>query len=527
MKLGSVLRASAVAMTAALALTACGDGGTASSVEGGAVGASVEDADRDAHLRVGHTVAAVPLHPHRMTSSAASFPYMTPVYDRLVQLVPNEGSLELEPMLATEWEFSEDGTEFDVVLREGVTFSDGAPVDADAVKASIDGAMAEGSTVASYFTMLDSVEVVDPTHVKFIVNRPAADLPYVLAGVEASIVSPEALENPDLDVNPVGSGPYVATSVNVGDSVTYERRDGYWDEDAQLAQTITLRGITDDNAMLNALQSGQIDLAFANASMYDRISQLGPGFSDYQYPPSQVYTALINVDRPALDDKLVRQALNYAIDRDGINQSLLNGLCEPTDQLLTEGVDGHLSEPSQPYTYDPEKARELLAEAGAENAEIEGIVTAGLSPQTEIAAALQAQFAEVGITMNQLPMDRVESVGVYGSGGSDALTNIRVYAPTPAQTLNNNYGNDRVFPGTLPDGFRDAIASALDPNASQEEQTAAIEEANGIANEEAFDVYVCGIGGSYAFTDRVIGVDNMGAAHYLGIMDLRYVGLAS
>src|SRR5690606_33860092 len=125
---------------------------------------------------------------------------------------------------------------------------------------------------------------VDPTHVKVVANRPAADIPYVLAGVEGSLISPQALDNPDLDINPVGSGPYVATSVKVGDSATYERREGYWDPAAQLSKTITIQGITDDNARLNALRSGQIDMMLAKVSQYNQASKLGSGFGYFAYP---------------------------------------------------------------------------------------------------------------------------------------------------------------------------------------------------------------------------------------------------
>ncbi len=484
-------------------------------------------ADPNGHLRVGHTVPATALNPHKMTSSAAAYPYLTPVYDRLTQMTDNDGVLELSPMVATDWEFSEDGTEVVFTLRDGVTFSDGAILDAAAVKATLDHAKnTPGSTVASYFSMIENVEVIDPTHVKVVANRPAADLPYVLAGVEASLISPDALDSPDLDVNPVGSGPYTATEVKVGDSATYERREGYWDPEAQLAKTITVQGLTDDNARLNALRSGQIDLMTSKLGQYPQASKLGSGFGFYSFPAAQLYTMAMNIDRPELTDPRVRQALNFAVDRDGINASLLNGQCEPVGQPLTERADGHLAEPPVDYTLNPDRARELLADAGVQDLSVTALLGAGLSPQDEIASALQAQFADIGVTLDVKPMDLVEMTGQYAAGAEPAIVNVRGGYPSSAQFLANNYGNPRLFPGTLPADFAESLAPAFDPTLPDSERTAALERASTVVVEDAFDVLICAVPTQVAFSDKVIGASDMGVSHYLGVLDLRYVGIA-
>lgn len=526
MKTSSVLRTGAVAAAICLTLAGCGGGTTAPSSNNSNAGASAADADPDGHLRVGHTVPAPALNPHKVTSSAAAYPYLTPVYDRLTQMVDNDGQLELAPMVATEWEFSEDGREVVFTLREGITFSDGAQLDADAVAKVLDHAMnTPGSTVASYFSMIENVEVVDPTHVKIVANRPAADLPYVLAGVEASLISPLALDNPDLDVNPVGSGPYIATEVKVGDSATYERREGYWDPEAQLAKTITLRGLTDDNARLNALRSGQIDLMVSKLGQHPQSSNLGSGFGFYSFPAAQLYTMAMNIDRPEIADPRVRQALNFAVDRDGINATLLNGQCEPTGQPLTEGVDGHLAEPPVDYTYDPDRARELLADAGVQDLTVTALVGAGLSPQDEIASAMQAQFAEVGVTLDVKPMDLVEMTGQFATGAEPAIINVRAGYPSSAQFLTNNYTNPRTFPGTLPPEFAESLEPAFDPTLPDSDRTAALEDTTAVVVENAFDVVLCAVPTQLAFSDKVIGASDMGVSHYLGVIDLRYVGI--
>lgn len=527
MKTSSVLKAGAVATAFCLTLAGCGGGTTTQPADNSNTGASAADADPNGHLRVGHTVPAPALNPHKVSSSAAAYPYLTPVYDRLTQMIDNDGQLELAPMVATEWEFSDDGREVVFTLRDGITFSDGVQLDADAVKKVLDHAMnTPGSTVASYFSMIEAVEVVDPTHVKIIANRPAADLPYVLAGVEASLISPQALDNPDLDVRPVGSGPYVVTEVKVGDSATYERREGYWDPEAQLAKTITLRGLTDDNARLNALRSGQIDLMVSKLGQHPQSSNLGSGFGFYSFPAAQLYAMPMNIDRPELADPRVRQALNFAVDRDGINATLLNGQCEPVGQPLTERADGHLSEPPVDYTYDPDRARELLAEAGAQDMSVTALIGAGLSPQDEIASALQAQFAEVGVTLNVKPTDLVEMTGQFAAGAEPAIINVRAGYPSSAQFLMNNYMNPRTFPGTVPPEFVESLEPAFDPALSDSERTTALEDTTAVVVEDAFDVLLCAVPTQLAFSDKVIGASDMGVSHYLGVIDLRYVGIA-
>jgi peptide/nickel transport system substrate-binding protein len=511
----------------AMALTACGGGGNATNAGGGSSGPSASQANSDAQLKVGFTVPTPALNPHKVVSAPAAFPYLTPIYDRLTQMKDVDGTLTLAPMVATEWAFAPDGKSATFTLRDGVTFSDGAVLDAAAVKATLDHAKnAPGSTVANYFSMIDSVNVIDPKHVEIKVNRQAADLPYVLSGVEASLISPAALDNPDLDVKPVGSGPYVATEIKIGDSASYARRDGYWEPEAQLAKTINIKGFPDGNARLNALRSGQVDIINFSVGQYAQATNLGNGFGHFAYPPSQVYSLYMNIDKPNLNNQKVRQALNFAVDREGINKSLLNGQCTPTSQPLTGPMDGFLKNPPVNYTYDKDKARSLLAEAGVTNLTIDASVGAGLSPQTDLAAALAAQFGEVGVTLNVQPSDVIEAITRYAQKGQDSMVQVRVSDPSSAQSLARNYVNPRQFPGTTPPELVSALAPAYDPSTSAKDVTVALEKASSVVNEQALDVFICAVGTQFAYSDKVIGANSMGVSHYAGYPDLRYVGLS-
>ncbi|ROO87453.1 peptide/nickel transport system substrate-binding protein [Actinocorallia herbida] len=509
-------RFGAVAVALSLLVSACGGGGTAAPRTG--------EVDRSAELRVGINVPALPIDPHKGGSDVAQFTYASLVYDRLTKIDPG---LELEPMLATSWTFAEDGLSIDFRLREGVTFSDGAALDAAAVKASLDRAAFDPeSTVAHRFVSMESVEVTGPLAVRIHTKRKAAELPYLLAGTAASIVSPKALGNADLDVRPVGSGPYELTELKLGELAVFQRRDGYWNPEDGRAKTLRLLAMTDDNARLNALRSGQIDLAFDHVGMAAKADALGEGFKTFAYPPGSSFALFLNGSKPPLDDVKVRQALNYAIDREAINKSLLGGYCKTNVQPLPEGVPGHLATPPVDYAYDPAKAKALLAEAGhADGFSIDLLFGSGLSPESSIATALQAQLAEVGVKVTIDPQDISQIAALYTKNGYDSYLQYRLANATPIVTLSSNYLSPRLYPGKVPAEFAESLEAASDPNATEADVTASLEKASAVANSEAFDLYLCQPPTMMMFSDAVVGADEMGASYYTGTFDLRKVGL--
>ncbi|HLM05277.1 MAG TPA: ABC transporter substrate-binding protein [Blastococcus sp.] len=435
--------------------------------------------------------------------------------------------LELELMLATDWEFSEDGRSVTFTLRDDVTFSDGAVLDAAAVKASLDRALTlPESTVRAFLTMIESVEVVDAQHVRVNSNRPAMDLPYVLASTEGSIISPNALGNPDRDVAPVGSGPYLAEDVRLGSSITFVRRDGYWDPEAAPSARIEMVSVPDDNTRTSALRAGEYDLSVGKLGQLDQLQQL----SDYTttlHPAAPIYTIGLNTARPNIDNVLVRQALNYAIDRDAINSALTADSCDPIGQPLTESYDGHLTDPPVEYDYDVEKAKELLAEAGVPDGFAMTIVHGqGIDPEGQIAEAVQGMLAKVGIDVTVLPVDGTQLYANWAAGQYDGFITPKPTKPTGAMTLSQYYLSKARYPGPPPEGFAEALQPAYDPALTEEERVQAVEDASSIAVEQAMDVYICAVPTIITYADDVVGAESMGASFFQGIADLRNVGIA-
>lgn len=492
---------------------------------GGGTSGTPAAPDRSATLRVALNYAPTTVDPHKAPSAIASHAYVSLLYDRLTQMGPD---LQLRPMLATGWTFGDGGRSVTFTLREGVTFSDGGRLDAAAVRGSLERALTvEGSTVKGTLSMISGVEVVDPLRLTVRTNRVAGDLPYVLSGIEGSVISPNALNNPDLDVHPVGSGPYTLGRLALNDSIVLDRREGYWDPEAQQAAHIDIRGVPNDSTRMNGVRSGQFDMMMTTPGQYNQVTQIGKSFVTHRYPAATTYSVFLNTARSNLDQAKVRQALNFAIDRDAIGKSLLDGQCSPSAQPLAPVYPGHLDPPPVPYTHDPQRARQLLTEAGASNGlSLEILVPAGITLYEQLASAIQAQFAEVGIATKLSAQPGTQIFGSWTGGGYDGFVNARTTRPTGEMTLQASYLTPSRYPGPTPVGFAEAVTRAFDPALDQNGRDGAVREAATIGSEYALDVFVCAAPAIWTYNQRVRGADTMGLSYFSAFGDMRYVGVA-
>ncbi|MEE2059221.1 ABC transporter substrate-binding protein [Rhodococcus artemisiae] len=468
------------------------------------------------------------LDPHQSGNYTVDYPFLSPVYDRLTQVVSGP---EVVPMLAEQWTFAEDGRSVDFRLRTDAAFHSGNPVDADAVVGSLERARdPQQSRVAGRFEMVASVDAVDERTVRITTNRPALDLLSVLATTESAIIDVEAIANGlDISRESAGSGPYEFDQVRPGDRITYVRHEGYWDPDAQKPARLELIGLPDDNSRLNAFRSGQVDAIKVDPDQYDEMQSVitQPGFELHEYPIVQSYVLYLDIGTPGLEDPRVRQALNYAIDRESINSALLNGRCPPLTQPLPAGVDGHNDDAAGLYTYDPDRARQLLKEAGApDNLQVRIIHVASASPQQEMATAIQAQLHDVGFDAQLVPIPAVDAQATFRTGDY-GLLNIFLSAPTPGQTLLTNYLADFRFPTPPSSEFTDIVMQSLDPSLPDGERTELYESASGMAAEQAYSVFLCGSPTMIAYTSDTVGMDSLGHADFTSVFDVRYAGVTS
>lgn len=306
------------------------------------------------------------------------------ITEQLVFFEP--GTTDLAPGLATAWSTNEDGSVWVLELREGVEFHDGTPFDADAVKFNFDrwndpehpqAFRDEGKTYVPWTwtfggpsgqgSILDEVVVLDEHTVEFRMSQPTPFLPSLLAAVAFQIDSPDAVREAGADygtpgIGSVGTGPFEFVEWREGEHVRLARNDEYWGGPAQL-DGVVFRSITEPIARLAEIQAGTIDLAVMLSSDDLEAVENDPNLRAVTAEAElNVGYVSIHQDNEPLGDVRVRRAIAHAIDREAIVEAFYHGLGVVAQDHLPPTVFGHGQ--AWPYDYDPERARELLAEAG-------------------------------------------------------------------------------------------------------------------------------------------------------------------
>ncbi|KQQ08491.1 hypothetical protein ASF46_14425 [Rathayibacter sp. Leaf296] len=319
---------------------------------------------------------------------------------------------EPAPGLATDWGYVDGsgGTQFRLNLRDDAEFADGTPVTAEAVAASITWfvANATGPTSGSFTGW--TVEATGDLEVTITTPAPTpivADLlnPYNLGG---NIISPEGLKNADTLANATyGAGPYVYDSADsvTGDHYTYVPNENYYDQSRIRFDKIVIRVIANMSSALSAVRSGQVDAIQGDTTVVESAESAG---LDVVGAPNGFYGFFIwdwaGLKSPALADQRVRQALNYAIDRESIASAVFGDLGTATSQPTTPGWDGYDDSLTDAYPYDPDKAEALLAEAGYADGFSFDLPYASYDPNgSKLIQAAVEQLKQVGVTVNLTP----------------------------------------------------------------------------------------------------------------------------
>ncbi|WP_425449977.1 ABC transporter substrate-binding protein [Virgifigura deserti] len=359
-------------------------------------------------LVVGQIAEPKSLDPATVTA-VNDFRILVNVYDGLTRYA--DGTLKVVPGLAESWEISDDGTVYTFKLREDVTFHDGTPFNAEAVKFNFDRMLKEDHPhhdtgpfpLAFFFSAIEETEVVDEYTVALHLGEPYAPLLSNLAYPTGLMVSPAAVEEygKDFGRNPVGTGPFKFALWESNRQVALERNEDYWDGAPPL-RGVVFRPITDANARVSEMLSGGIDLmvevppdniaTFAQSDEFVIHEQAGP----------HLWFLILNMKEAPFDDKRVRQAVNYAIDKRALVENVLQGTATVATGPIPAAFAWAYNESLEPYPYDPEKARALIAEAGAEGADLTFYVTeggSGMLAPIAMGTAIQADLAEVGLNV--------------------------------------------------------------------------------------------------------------------------------
>jgi len=319
-------------------------------------------------------------------------------------------STEIVPGLAESWEASPNGLAWTFKLRKGVRFHDGTPLDAAAVKFTYDRVIdpshphhksGKWSFIVGYLSSVKSIDVLDPLTVRLNLKYPTSSLGALLALPNCGIVSPAAFTKAPADFNfrPVGSGRYRFDTWERGSRLVLARNEDYAGARG-LPKTLVYRGIPEANARVTELLTGGVDLILPIPPDFVERLQKAPGVTVHKKLGLTAWYVGLNVEKKPFTDKRVRQALNYAVDKEAIVRDILKGTGVVSTGPLLPGTWAH--EPNvKKYPRDPAMAKRLLAEAGYPGGfEIDFWVPesgSGMQAPVEMATVIQANLAAAGV----------------------------------------------------------------------------------------------------------------------------------
>jgi ABC-type transport system substrate-binding protein len=339
------------------------------------------------------------------------------LYTRLVRYT-GENDNEIIPALAESWSWSKDGKSITFKLRQGLTFSDGSPLSADDVvftftrlldpktKAPYQGAFKVIQGAQNFIdgkeTKVDGIQAVDPQTIRFDLEKP---VPYFLDQIAlpcAGIVSQKAVAKygDKFGENPVGAGPFVMEHWTRGQELVLVKNPHYYLKGLPKLDSVVIKLGISDNLQMMMFQKGELDMVGPiSAPDYLKV-QDDPKLKAcyYSTPGPKLYYLGMNVEIPPFDNKLVRQAFNFGVDKDKLVQ-LENGRAQVMGGAIPPWVSGYDAKLS-PYPYDPKKAKELLAQAGFPNGFEVDMLVPEYRDIPQIAASVQIDLAKIGVKLN-------------------------------------------------------------------------------------------------------------------------------
>ncbi len=456
-------------------------------------------------LRVGSVADVLNFDPFAL--NFAHFPTIMAMYDALIRY---DDDLNALPSLATDWEIADDNTSVTVTLREGVTFHDGGPVDADAVVTTYLRAMdpETGSNMLGFSVDIEAVTAVDAGTVLIEFFRPLPDLAITDILQAISITDPAGIA--DLPTRGSGSGPFKFESWDPGIKVVLSANEDYWGPDGPYLDGIEYQVFGDDDALLAAYNSGAIDVAWdipkKDAADLDEANIL-PG-----YPGSLTYAFQINANRPPFDNKNMRQMMQYATNRQGMLDAALFGQGETAVLPWAKSSPAYDASYDETYAFDLDKAKELFEAGVAEGAGTSAIINVPSSrpPMVLMAQILQSDLASIGFELEINSLDAAAFGEFYVAKDYGIITNFNGnLAKYPTRMTGNStfrLEDNRGWPDGLPAEYVaavDAASSALTPEA----QDAAFAELREVMLDLSWVINIAYNQAVNAVADNVEGLD--------------------
>lgn len=465
--------AAAGATVAGLGLAGCGGGGGETTDDGGSTDGGesavemIEADDEGFVVRATKTDGKAPKN-ECILAFEGEFQEMHPmdwsdgnsgnvvyyIYDSLYDLDEN---YELVPRAADSYDVSDDACTYTFHLHEGITFTDGEPLNAAAVVANYEAAIdpannwrrrrmfIETIDETTEETRVDSCTAVDDYTVEFHLPTPYA--PFMNSVTQFYLISPKALADSSWDYSKqsAGSGPYVLEEYAQGDHVSIVRNEDYWGE-APSIDRIDFRVVPEAGSRIAALQTGEATAIYPMPTDQVATVRAAGDINMVSLESTTMRYVTLNTNYEPLSDVKVRQALNYALNQDEYVKVMYSGAATPATSVLPEMVPGYKAQ--TPYEYDLEKAKSLLEEAGYADGFEVSIIVDNSTQETKGATFVMQQLEQVGVKVNVLP--------------NEAATNAEIAAePEDTTELQMWYVN---WSQSDPDGFlRSLLSSAMVP----------------------------------------------------------------
>ncbi|WP_394554785.1 ABC transporter substrate-binding protein [Agromyces sp. MMS24-JH15] len=462
-------------------------------------------------LRVLEAVQPTGFDPVQVFSSTSMPITYTALYGQFVIANPETGGYDCG--LCESFTTEDGGATWDVVTREGLTFTDGTPFDAAAIKYNWDRMKdpALGSASAGVASQIDHIELVDERTARLHLVVPNPGLLGLMPIYALQwIASPTALEQGQeaFNKNPIGAGPFVFDSWTPGGTLKLVRNEDYFDEPAYL-DAIEIQGVTDNTQRLNGLIAGQADIIL-NTDAPTLADAEAAGYANEVYTFNGGIGFMFNTAKPPFDDVRARQAVAYALDLQQINDAVNKGSGDVPTTLFSEDSPFHEDIPLQ--TYDPKKAQKLFDELAEDGTPLSFAYTVFPGTGPAIFDALQAQLAQYdNVTVTADQRDSSQQGVVTTSGDySMALSSLafsdpgsRLWGALNGTANRTNYS--RINDPEMNEALDAALATS--DTAEQKEQYAIVQER--LAELVPYVLFQEFLNGA-TVTDKVHGVEMYG-----------------
>ncbi|MBM7097633.1 glutathione ABC transporter substrate-binding protein [Bacillus sp. H-16] len=410
-------------------------------------------------LTVGIEAEPTSMDPHN-TTDGNSATIQSTMMEGLLRFNEN---MEIVPVLAEDYDYSDDATEITFYLREGVTFHDGTEFNAEAVKENIDFVRDtdNGMARSSFFSFVEEVIVEDDYTVTIVADEPNSAMASYMAHSSAAFKSVEELnkklEDPDYNLDregAVGTGPFQFVEWRDSEHVVVEKFDDYWnEEEAARVDAITFRPVQEASTRVNMLRTGEVDVITPIPTLNAAELENEEDLDLYTGSSTDLYYIGMNFQNENYDDLKVRQAMNHAVDKDGLIAQVLDGYGQVADSAIAPAVYGYAGQ--SVYEYDLELAQELMDEAGYEDGFEATLWTRNSTEFLSVAEYVAIQLAEIGIDVE---VEAYESGTLFDMLDAGEGTDLWIgrWSPGTGEAdygLRPNFASDRVPPNFNNSGF--------------------------------------------------------------------------